>query len=92
MIHCIILRTHSEFILLCLLPDHLLKLGGLDKMYEINKNKADMLYKCIDESSGFYKGHAEKESRSLMNVTFNLATPEMEKNLLMKLLKLDLTD
>jgi phosphoserine aminotransferase len=60
----------------------LLKLGGLDKMYQINKNKADMLYKCIDESNGFYKGHAEKESRSLMNITFNLATPEMEKKLI----------
>ncbi|MGB5529346.1 MAG: 3-phosphoserine/phosphohydroxythreonine transaminase [Ignavibacteriaceae bacterium] len=60
----------------------LLKLGGLDKMYEINKKKADMLYKFIDESNGFYKGHAEKESRSLMNVTFNLATPDMEKKLI----------
>ncbi|MCW9094482.1 MAG: aminotransferase class V-fold PLP-dependent enzyme, partial [Ignavibacteriaceae bacterium] len=60
----------------------LLKLGGLDKIHEINKNKADMLYRCIDESNGFYKGHAEKESRSLMNVTFNLATPEMEKKLI----------
>ena len=60
----------------------LLKLGGLDKMYEINNKKADMLYKCIDESDGFYKGHAEKESRSLMNVTFNLATADMEKKLI----------
>ena len=60
----------------------LLKLGGLDRMYEINKKKAEMLYKCIDESNGFYKGHAEKESRSLMNITFNLATPDMEKKLI----------
>ena len=60
----------------------LLKLGGLNKMYEINKHKADILYKCIDDSGGFYKGHAEKESRSLMNITFNLSTPEMEKKLI----------
>ncbi|OGU84828.1 MAG: phosphoserine transaminase [Ignavibacteria bacterium RBG_16_35_7] len=60
----------------------LTKLGGLDKMYEINKHKADLLYKCIDESGGYYKGHAEKDSRSLMNITFNLATPEMEKKLI----------
>jgi phosphoserine aminotransferase len=60
----------------------LLKNGGLDKMYEINKKKADILYKCIDESNGYYKGHAEKDSRSLMNVTFNLATPELEKKLI----------
>jgi phosphoserine aminotransferase len=60
----------------------LLKLGGLDKMYEINKHKADLLYKCIDESDGFYKGHAEKDSRSLMNITFNLATADLEKKLI----------
>jgi len=60
----------------------LTKLGGLDKMYEINKHKAEMLYKCIDESGGYYKGHAEKESRSLMNITFNLSTSEMEKKLI----------
>jgi len=65
-----------------LVTRHLLKLGGLDKMYEINKHKAELLYKCIDESGGYYKGHAEKESRSLMNITFNLATPEMEKKLI----------
>jgi phosphoserine aminotransferase len=65
-----------------LIAKWLINLGGLDKMYEINKKKANMLYKCIDESNGFYKGHAEKESRSLMNITFNLATPEMEKQLI----------
>lgn len=59
----------------------LLKNGGLEKMYQINKQKADILYKCIDESGGFYRGHAEKGSRSLMNVTFNLPNEEMEKKL-----------
>jgi phosphoserine aminotransferase len=59
----------------------IIKLGGLDAMYKINKEKADLLYKCIDESGGYYKGHAEKDSRSLMNITFNLATEELEKKL-----------
>jgi phosphoserine aminotransferase len=57
-------------------------MGGLDKMYETNKKKADLLYKCIDESGGYYKGHAEKESRSLMNITFNLANADLEKKLI----------
>ncbi len=57
-------------------------LGGLDAMYEMNKKKALLLYDCIDQSGGYYIGHAEKESRSLMNVTFNLATPELEKKLI----------
>ena len=60
----------------------LIKLGGLDAMYKINKKKADILYQYIDASAGFYKGHAENESRSLMNVTFNLATEELEKKLI----------
>ncbi len=58
------------------------KNGGLDAMYKINKEKAEILYNCIDSSNGFYKGHAQKESRSLMNVTFNLATEELEKKLI----------
>ena len=56
-------------------------IGGFDGMYKINKEKADVLYKCIDESGGYYKGHADKDSRSLMNITFNLATEDLEKKL-----------
>jgi len=65
-----------------LVTKYLLSLGGLEKMYEINKTKAKLLYDTIDNSSGFYKGHAEKDSRSLMNITFNLATPDLEKKLI----------
>ncbi len=65
-----------------LLSQWLLKNGGLDAMYKLNKEKADILYKCIDESGGYYKGHAEKESRSLMNVTFNLTSEDLEKKLI----------
>jgi phosphoserine aminotransferase len=39
--------------------------------------KADLLYHAIDNSD-FYKGHARFDSRSIMNVTFNLPTPELE--------------
>lgn len=56
-------------------------MGGIEVMEKVNKEKAEILYKCIDESKGFYKGHAEKDSRSSMNVTFNLATEELEKTL-----------
>ena len=56
-------------------------MGGIEVMEKANKAKAEILYKCIDESNGFYKGHAEKDSRSIMNVTFNLATEELEKTL-----------
>jgi len=39
--------------------------------------KAAKLYAEIDRS-GFYKGHAAKDCRSLMNVTFRLPSPELE--------------
>jgi phosphoserine aminotransferase len=51
--------------------------GGVAAMETINSRKAGMLYAAID-STDFFRGHAEKNSRSLMNVTFNLPTPELE--------------
>ena len=44
----------------------------------------------IDNSGGFYKGHAKEDSRSLMNVTFNLPTPELEVECVAEGLKKDL--
>jgi phosphoserine aminotransferase len=52
-------------------------LGGIEAMEKINNEKAALLYDAID-SSDFYRGHAKKESRSMMNITFNLPTPELE--------------
>ena len=51
----------------------LLENGGLDTINERNIAKAQLVYECIDGSKGFYKGHSEKNSRSLMNVSFNVA-------------------
>jgi len=52
-------------------------LGGLQAIARINQRKAAKLYGEIDRT-GFYRGTAQKESRSLMNVTFRLATEELE--------------
>ncbi len=51
--------------------------GGVEAIEKINREKAGLLYETID-SSDYYRGHAEKESRSLMNIAFNLPTPELE--------------
>ncbi|MCI5162421.1 MAG: 3-phosphoserine/phosphohydroxythreonine transaminase [Candidatus Electrothrix sp. AX5] len=51
--------------------------GGVAAMQQRNEEKAALLYDAID-GNDFYQGHAEKASRSLMNVTFNLPTPELE--------------
>ncbi len=51
--------------------------GGVAGMAKRNEEKAAILYDMIDSTS-FYRGHAKEGSRSLMNVTFNLPTPELE--------------
>lgn len=58
------------------------ELGGLKAISELNDKKANLIYDAIDSSNGFYIGHAEKDSRSLMNITFNLKTEELEKRFL----------
>jgi phosphoserine aminotransferase len=52
-------------------------LGGVKQLELMNKEKAALLYDAIDKSDGFYKGHAEKQSRSLMNITFTLDKEEL---------------
>ena len=52
--------------------------GGLAAMAEVNERKAAKLYAEIDRT-GFYRGTAHKDCRSLMNVTFRLASEDLEK-------------
>ena len=56
----------------------LVKEGGLAAMDQHNARKANKLYAEIDRT-GFYRGHAQKDSRSRMNVTFRLPSEELEK-------------
>ena len=56
--------------------------GGLAAMHEINRRKAKLLYDVIDESRGFYRGHAQPNSRSLMNVTFRLPDDDTQNEFL----------
>jgi phosphoserine aminotransferase len=58
------------------------QLGGLTAISNQNEQKAKFIYDVIDTSNGFYVGHAVPESRSLMNITFNLETEELEKKFL----------
>lgn len=66
-------------IYLCeLVLEHLKNLGGIPIMEKQNRKKVKLVYDIIDKSNGFYKGVAKPDSRSLMNITFNLATSELE--------------
>lgn len=53
------------------------EIGGLEKMRQINRAKARMLYEVIDASADFYQGHAQLKDRSVMNVAFRLPSEEL---------------
>jgi phosphoserine aminotransferase len=56
----------------------MIDIGGIPEVARRNERKAAILYRAIDESGGFYRGHAQPESRSRMNVTFRLPSEELE--------------
>lgn len=66
------------------------KMGGLVAIEKNNEAKAKLIYDVIDQYPDFYKGHAMKNSRSLMNITFRLPSEELEKAFLDKAKELKL--
>lgn len=56
--------------------------GGVPAMEIINAHKAKIIYDAIDNSTGFYRGAAQKAHRSQMNITFTLANSELDKKFL----------
>jgi phosphoserine aminotransferase len=57
-------------------------MGGLAAVAAHNRAKAARLYARIDDSDGFYRGHAQPASRSMMNVTWRLPSEELERRFL----------
>jgi phosphoserine aminotransferase len=55
--------------------------GGLEQAERINREKASMIYDVIDNSD-IYRGLAEADSRSLMNITFRLPDTKSEQRFL----------
>ena len=53
--------------------------GGLAAIEKVNRVKAGLVYDAIDQSGGFYRGHAKPEARSLMNIPFRLPSEELEE-------------
>jgi phosphoserine aminotransferase len=57
----------------------IIKQGGLEAVEQNNIKKASLLYDFVDAHPDFYKGTIpNKDDRSLMNITWNLNTPELE--------------
>jgi phosphoserine aminotransferase len=55
--------------------------GGVEQIHRENIAKAQLLYDEIDRNILFY-GVADRENRSLMNVTFRMTNPEQEADFL----------
>lgn len=53
--------------------------GGILQQEVFTKHKAQELYKCIDDSSGFYLGMASLLERSYTNITFKLKNSYLEE-------------
>jgi phosphoserine aminotransferase len=62
-----------------LVVEWLIKLGGLPAIDALNERKAGRLYAELDRT-GFWRPTARPDSRSLMNVTFRLASEDLEKS------------
>jgi phosphoserine aminotransferase len=56
--------------------------GGIERVEKVNARKKDLIYKVIDENPDFFKGTAETQSRSWMNITLRLPDEELEKRFL----------
>lgn len=56
--------------------------GGLEEMARRAEERAALVYEVIDRRGDVFEGHAEKEARSRMNVTFRLPSEEAEKRFL----------
>lgn len=67
------------------------EMGGLASISQFNQNKANLLYTVIDQSNGFYSGHAAKDDRSTMNVVFTLETEDLETRFLAEATQLGMT-
>ena len=61
-----------------LVYEWILNLGGLEKMKEMNEKKANLLYDYLD-SQDYYYAPVQKESRSMMNVTFVTGDADLDK-------------
>ena len=63
--------------MLSLVLDWLEERGGVAAMEELRRERAGLVYECLDDSA-FYAAHARPGSRSEMNVTFRTPTPELD--------------
>jgi phosphoserine aminotransferase len=69
--------TFAIYVLMLVTKWLITDIGGLANMEQLNRSKAKLLYDVIDQSDGFYTGHAQPNVRSMMNVSFRLPSDDM---------------
>jgi phosphoserine aminotransferase len=84
--------TFAVYVLMLVTKWLLTDVGGLKQMHLLNQAKAKLLYDVIDQSDGFYAGHAQPNCRSLMNVTFRLRNEELTAKFVSGALERGLTE
>lgn len=57
-------------------------IGGLAAMAALNRAKADLIYRALDRQPDFFRIHADRPHRSLMNVAFRLPNEAAEAQFL----------
>lgn len=57
-------------------------MGGVENVHQLNLKKSSLVYEAVDQSDGFYTGHATPNSRSIMNVVFKLPSQELDARFL----------
>lgn len=57
-------------------------MGGVENIHQLNMQKSSLLYDVVDQSNGFFVGHAEPGCRSIMNVVFRLADENLDSRFL----------
>ncbi len=62
-----------------LVLEHFKELGGLEAVAATNAHKAELIYRTIDSSAGFYTGCVQPAARSRMNVTFRSPSADLDK-------------
>ncbi len=70
--------TYSIYICKLVLDWILNDVGGLENMKKRNEEKAALLYDYL-ETTDFYKSGVQKDSRSMMNVTFRTGDDDLDK-------------
>ncbi len=63
------------------------QMGGIEKLEAVNMKKAKMLYDAIDGSDFYHSTVTDKDSRSVMNVTFRLPSEDLEKQFIAEALE-----